>query len=88
MAFTEQEWISKRAYAIWEEEGHPDGRDHDHWLQATSEYSLLTETAARKPVKARKAAPKATPAVVETSSVAEKVAKKPRAPRKPAAAKT
>ena len=31
--------IRERAYAIWEEEGHPDCRDVMHWLQAEAELS-------------------------------------------------
>jgi len=29
--------IRERAYAIWEEEGRPEGRDLEHWLQAETE---------------------------------------------------
>lgn len=29
--------IAKRAYAIWEREGRPHGRDFDHWLAAERE---------------------------------------------------
>jgi hypothetical protein len=29
--------IRERAYAIWEEEGRPQGRDVDHWLRAETE---------------------------------------------------
>jgi hypothetical protein len=29
--------IAKRAYAIWESEGRPHGRDFDHWLAAERE---------------------------------------------------
>jgi hypothetical protein len=29
--------IRERAYAIWEEEGRPDGRDLDHWRRAEQE---------------------------------------------------
>jgi Protein of unknown function (DUF2934) len=29
--------IRERAYAIWEEEGRPRGRDLDHWLRAETE---------------------------------------------------
>jgi hypothetical protein len=29
--------IRERAYAIWEQEGHPDGRGLAHWLQAEAE---------------------------------------------------
>lgn len=32
-----QEWISKRAYSLWEAEGRPHGRDHLHWEQAARE---------------------------------------------------
>ena len=26
--------IALRAYQLWEEEGHPEGRDREHWRQA------------------------------------------------------
>ncbi len=29
--------VSERAYAIWEQEGRPEGRDQQHWLQAERE---------------------------------------------------
>jgi hypothetical protein len=29
--------IRERAYAIWEEEGRPDGRDWEHWHRAARE---------------------------------------------------
>jgi hypothetical protein len=29
--------ISERAYAIWEQEGRPDGKALDHWVQAEAE---------------------------------------------------
>lgn len=35
------EWIKKRAYAIWEEEGHPAGREIAHWEQANHERMAL-----------------------------------------------
>lgn len=31
--------IRERAYALWETQGRPDGRDHDNWLQAEQEVS-------------------------------------------------
>ncbi len=31
------ERIRSRAYEIWEREGRPDGKHHDHWLQAERE---------------------------------------------------
>jgi hypothetical protein len=35
--------IRERAYAIWEEEGRPDGRDREHWLRAEAEINSTTE---------------------------------------------
>jgi len=32
--------IRERAYAIWEEEGRPDGKDLDHWHRAEAEINL------------------------------------------------
>jgi hypothetical protein len=34
--------IAERAYAIWEREGRPHGRDLEHWL--TAEYLAWTES--------------------------------------------
>jgi hypothetical protein len=31
------EWISKRAYTLWEEAGRPHGQDNEHWQQAVRE---------------------------------------------------
>ena len=39
-------WINQRAYALWEEEGRPDGRSAQHWQQAADEYRLLELTKA------------------------------------------
>jgi len=33
----DDERIRSRAYEIWEREGRPDGKHHDHWLQAERE---------------------------------------------------
>jgi hypothetical protein len=37
MTLDRQQLIRARAYAIWEENGHPDGKALAHWLQAESE---------------------------------------------------
>lgn len=37
------DWIARRAYALWEEEGRPDGRDSDHWHAALREYEAMLE---------------------------------------------
>jgi hypothetical protein len=39
--------IRERAYAIWEEEGRPDGRDLDHWLRAEAKISSSGEKNAK-----------------------------------------
>ncbi|MBB3456221.1 hypothetical protein FHT86_004529 [Rhizobium sp. BK313] len=45
MLESRDEWIKKRAYAIWEEEGYPSGRDTVHWEQASSERIALEKSA-------------------------------------------
>lgn len=35
-----EERIRRRAYAIWEQEGRPDGRDADHWALAREEIAI------------------------------------------------
>lgn len=42
---TDDERIRKRAYAIWEEEGRPFGRDSEHWQRAHDEMKALSEAA-------------------------------------------
>jgi hypothetical protein len=48
--------IRTRAYAIWEEEGRPEGRDWEHWHRAALEISVhepvRSATAKAKPRKA------------------------------------
>jgi hypothetical protein len=42
MQFAQKEHaIRERAYAIWEQEGRPDGREWDHWERASREVGLL-----------------------------------------------
>ncbi len=33
----QEQKIRDRAYALWEQEGRPEGREHDHWHQAHRE---------------------------------------------------
>ena len=49
-----------RAYAIWESEGRPHGRDTEHWLQAERELATATDPPPKPSPKsrARKAAAK------------------------------
>lgn len=44
MTTPDEDSIRRRAYAIWEREGRPHGRDRDHWLQA--QWELTGEEAA------------------------------------------
>lgn len=37
MSANPHEAIARRAYEIWEAEGHPHGRDREHWEQAAAE---------------------------------------------------
>ena len=32
--------VSKRAFELWEKEGHPHGRDKEHWEQASRELQI------------------------------------------------
>ena len=36
------ERVQRRAYELWESEGRPAGREHDHWLQAERELAIST----------------------------------------------
>ena len=45
MADSDEDWIKKRAYELWEAEGYPTGKDSEHWEQAKLEYATA------KPVK-------------------------------------
>lgn len=40
-----QEWISKRAYGLWEAEGRPHGKDREHWEQAARERAEFEKVA-------------------------------------------
>ena len=47
MADSEEIWIRKRAYALWEEEGYPSGKDREHWERAKLEYAALKPVASK-----------------------------------------
>ena len=38
--------IRQRAYSLWEEEGHPQGRAEHHWQRAAREVETLAEAVA------------------------------------------
>jgi hypothetical protein len=80
MQLSEHEWISKRAYTLWEKDGQQHGKDADHWEQAKKEYALLETSMATKPATKKKAAPKSSEPIID-------IAAKPKARAKRAAAK-
>lgn len=49
-----QEWINKRAYGLWEAEGRPHGKDHEHWEQAARERAELEKVALPEHLKKRR----------------------------------
>lgn len=36
--------IARRAYAIFEQEGRPEGRDMEHWLRAEAQLAAASQT--------------------------------------------
>ncbi len=42
MSEQREEWITKRAYELWEQAGGPDGKDLHHWAQAAAEWDERT----------------------------------------------
>lgn len=58
MASDLEKRVRERAYEIWESEGRPEGRQHEHWQQARAEFSeAKAEAAAGTVGGARKAKP-------------------------------
>jgi hypothetical protein len=85
MTETQIEWVQKRAYALWEEEGRPTGREHAHWEQAMKERAALEGTAASSDGREVKSKPKRAPAEIKVSGAAKAAAKT--APKKSTARK-
>ena len=52
-AATHETAIRQRAYAIWEEEGRPTGREWDHWAKASQEVLSLTPVNVEAPPAAK-----------------------------------
>jgi hypothetical protein len=69
-----EQWVQQRAYALWETEGRPDGRDRAHWEQAERELSTAEAPEETAPEAAAAAAP-----VVESTGKARRTAAKPAA---------
>ena len=52
--------IRERAYAIWEQEGRPDGREWDHWARAAGEIGsngVAAAAASSEPAKSGRGKP-------------------------------
>lgn len=84
MAETREEWIKKRAYALWEEEGYPTGRDYIHWEQARQEREALDDSAGASDGKAAKPRAKRTVTGTKTTNGVVTPAPKRTASRKTA----
>lgn len=50
-------WIRERAYAIWEQEGRPQGCERQHWEQATRDVMSRNKGASAEPAAAVAAKP-------------------------------
>jgi hypothetical protein len=72
------EEVARRAYALWEAEGRPQGRDRDHWERAKRDAAPAEARAPAEPPKAAPAPEGADQAVTET--VAPTAAPKRRKP--------
>lgn len=55
MSSSNEQEIAKRAYALWEREGRPDGRSVEHWL--TAERELNASMSPEAPIDADGASP-------------------------------
>ena len=49
-----QEWISKRAYALWEADGRQHGKDSEHWELAVRERTEFEKVALPEHLKRRR----------------------------------
>lgn len=72
-----REAIQKRSYNIWEREGRPHGRDHEHWKLAESELLVELERLHQE-AKAYVAAESAPKAAKAKTAKASKSAVKPK----------
>jgi hypothetical protein len=79
-----REAIQKRSYTIWEREGRPHGRDHEHWKLAESELLAELERLHQeaKAFVAAESAPKAAKAKTAKASKPKSTEPKSAAPRK------
>ncbi|MCB5203646.1 DUF2934 domain-containing protein [Neorhizobium sp. T786] len=74
MAENEEEWVRKRAYALWEEEGYPSGKHDDHWERARREFAAFGSSPAKRTPTPRTAS---SPSSKSSPPAAEPTASKP-----------
>lgn len=87
MTDARKEWISKRAYSIWEASGRPDGDDNAHWEQAVRERDEFERVALEPEAAPTKSAKKPLIQISNgTDAEAAKPKKKTASAEKPAAA--
>lgn len=86
MLESRDEWIEKRAYAIWEAEGYPSGRDTVHWEQASNERIIFEKSKTKKAKSSVTPKAKRQAAITEALGLPAKTAPK-RASKKAAEAK-
>ncbi len=55
MSLDVEQRIRDRAYEIWQEQGCPDGCDHEHWLMAEQEIAAAAGAVAAPKANGRKA---------------------------------
>lgn len=63
MADHEDDWVRKRAYSLWEEEGYPAGKDLEHWERAKREFDSF------KPGRMKRATSRPTAASAKPASI-------------------
>jgi hypothetical protein len=57
MPGTLEQRIRARAHQIWEQEGRPEGREHDHWEKARILVSIEDDKSSLKPVEPKRPEP-------------------------------
>ena len=60
-------WIRERAYSIWEMEGRPEGRERQHWEQATRDVMSRGKGSAAQPAAAKRTEKPAAPSRAKTA---------------------
>lgn len=87
MAEFNTDWIAKRAYALWEEEGRPDGRHDVHWQQAADAFRALQQSADLTTANARQRIRKAQPQTSDSGPAPSEVTVPDKTRAKPVASR-